>query len=225
MRILILGSVVLAVFLCTSLAQAEGAVGWVSQAEGAASVATAGADPRPAEVKMDIAKEDVLATGPNGTMQVVFRDETILALGADSQLVILDALTLDGDGLFNLRFVQGAVRLLASATATKNADKFQMDLPLGSIGIRGTEFGVRVLPERSTVLLYEGGPVLFSTSGGAANQEACATLTKALDDAQTTLADAKEKNNGVIQSQMKRRISQINDLQTEAGCAPYAKGE
>ncbi|MBU1248588.1 MAG: FecR family protein [Proteobacteria bacterium] len=174
---------------------------------------------------MDIAKEDVLATGPNGTMQVVFRDETILALGADSQLVILDALTLDGDGLFNLRFVQGAVRLLASATATKNADKFQMDLPLGSIGIRGTEFGVRVLPERSTVLLYEGGPVLFSTSGGAANQEACATLTKALDDAQTTLADAKEKNNGVIQSQMKRRISQINDLQTEAGCAPYAKGE
>ncbi|MBU1248587.1 MAG: hypothetical protein KKB70_07815 [Proteobacteria bacterium] len=48
MRILILGSVVLAVFLCTSLAQAEGAVGWVSQAEGAASVATAGADPRPA---------------------------------------------------------------------------------------------------------------------------------------------------------------------------------
>jgi hypothetical protein len=200
-------------------------VGRVSVSSGAASIISCEGQERAASVRMGVDRQDTLATGADGMLQIVLQDETMLALGADSRLVVLDTMDKDGGDLLHLDLVQGALRVLTSPVVASHPDQFRIDSPLGLIGVRGTEFGVRVLPERSTVLLYEGGPVLFTPAAQgpeaeAARADACAKLDAALKDAQTTLQSSKERMNPSIGSKMKRRIDEIETLRAEARCTP-----
>ncbi|TVR95885.1 MAG: hypothetical protein EA406_13140 [Rhodospirillales bacterium] len=88
--------------------------------------------------------DDVLSTGANGALGIVFIDGTVLSLGAGSRIV-LDELVYDpGGGGGNLTFsvVEGVFVFVSGAIAKTGPDAMVIETPVASIGIRGTVFGL-----------------------------------------------------------------------------------
>ncbi len=198
-------------------------VGWISVTSGSASIASDGQE-RPAQPKMPVAAEDTLKTGQDGIMQVIFRDDTLLSISEGSELMVRDAFTPEGEGEFNLSLLKGTARLIASNVASAHSEHFKVETPLGTIGIRGTEFGTLVADDHETVLLYTGGPILVSAKAAdessQAKAELCAKLAKSQMKTETAYASCKARMRAGDASKMKRQLGKIKELQAQYSCAP-----
>lgn len=79
---------------------------------------------------------------------MTLRDETRIALGADSTLT-LDAFVFDdraGQPRLLLRIIRGLVAYVSGQIATHAADAVQLHTPEAIIGVRGTTLVIRVDP-------------------------------------------------------------------------------
>ena len=93
----------------------------------------------------DIYHNEIIETGPESATEFVFLDETKLALGPDSSLV-LDRFIFDpasDTGSFVLTATAGVFRFV-SGKLPKNA--YEIHTPTATIGIRGTVFSFIVIP-------------------------------------------------------------------------------
>lgn len=116
-------------------------------------------------VGSDIFLGDKIHTGPKGLVQILFADNTKMVVGPDSSLTIEDYLLRnDGSaGKFVVDMLTGSFRF-ATGNAPKN--KYQINTPTGTIGIRGTAYDVFVEPDGTTwILLYHGALRFCSNSG------------------------------------------------------------
>ncbi|RXV61218.1 hypothetical protein C6W92_12410 [Roseovarius sp. A46] len=88
---------------------------------------------------------DVIRTGSSGQVQLRFRDETKIAIGSSSELVIETILfdSSDTASNFTVNAVQGAFRFFSG-----NSDKsaYAIRTPNATMGIRGTVFDFTVSP-------------------------------------------------------------------------------
>lgn len=110
------------------------------------------------EVKADVFSGDKIATGPGGSAQVIFRDNTKLVVGPNS-LMTIDAFVFEGDSgrKITLNAAKGAFRFF-----TGNSPKiaYTINTPTATIGVRGTEFDLSVVNtglEKSTRVMQFGG--------------------------------------------------------------------
>lgn len=111
-------------------------------------------------VGADIFLGDLVETGPKGQVQILFADKTKLVVGPRSSLAIQDYLIRnDGSaGKFVVDMLSGTFRF---ATGDAPKDKYEIDTPTGTIGVRGTEFEVFVDLDGVTRILHHKGIVLF----------------------------------------------------------------
>ena len=88
---------------------------------------------------------DVITTGATGQVQVLFQDETRIAIGKNSHLVVESILfdSPDTASEFTVSAVKGAFRFL-SGNSEKSS--YSLRTPNGTMGIRGTEFDFVVSP-------------------------------------------------------------------------------
>lgn len=153
-------------------------VGNVASFEGSATVTRNGAS-QPLKLQDPIFKGDLLRTGTNSTLGVIFDDETTFNLSANSSIEVNEFVYESGGksnaAIFNI--ARGTVAFAANQVA-KTGD-MKIDTPSTSLGIRGTS-GVVEVPEGATpgatgevaVKLYqdEDGRVgrieLFGAGGG-----------------------------------------------------------
>lgn len=198
-------------------------VGWVQEAEGSAGLVEPSGNVRPAAVQAEVMASDTLTTGADGRLQVIFKDKTMIALGGDSRLLVKDVMDLDGGGQYDLEFIQGVARVVTSEVVSANPDKFEMGTPLGTIGIRGTEFGSLVAAGREAHLLYEGGPVLFSdeqilsTDAAELMREACEKLGSARYLTEKVLYSLSSTQMR-LKREMKDQLDEIIQLQEKYRC-------
>ena len=198
-------------------------VGWVQEAEGSANLVEPSGNVRPATVQAEVLAQDTLTTGADGRLQVVFRDKTVIALGADSKLLVKDVMDLEGGGQFNLQFIEGVARVVTSEVVSANPDKFEMETPLGTIGIRGTEFGSLISDGREAHLLYEGGPVLFSDEQILASdaaelmRQACEKLGTARYLTEKVLYSL-SSTQLQLRMEMREQLKEILELQAKYRC-------
>ena len=103
-----------------------------------------------ATVGLEIWESDTLRTGPNGTMGVVFNDDTLLSLGPGSVLVVDKFLFAPRQGKFSivLRMIKGTAVYLSGLISRLAPESAYFETPTASIGIRGTKFVVKVEEER-----------------------------------------------------------------------------
>jgi len=115
-------------------------------------------------VGADIFLGDLVETGPKGQVQILFADKTELVVGPRSSLAIQDYLVRnDGSaGKFIVDMLSGTFRF---ATGDAPKDKYEIDTPTGTIGVRGTEFDVFVALDGVTRILHHKGIVLFRATG------------------------------------------------------------
>jgi hypothetical protein len=122
---------------------------------------------------------DELRTGADARLQVTFRDNTVLTLGENAEVVI-DRYVFNPDqgiGEAVLKAAGGAFRFATGQIKQLKQTKIEVSTPLANIGVRGTEFWGGPLDGKYGVLLLEGevvvstqaGSVTLSTSGQGTN--------------------------------------------------------
>jgi len=102
---------------------------------------------------------DTVSTGENSKMQILLLDETVFTIGSASS-IRLDEFVYDpstSEGKVNADILKGAFRFISGKIAHKRPENMSLDLPAGSIGVRGTFAAGQSEGQRSLVVLL-GGP-------------------------------------------------------------------
>jgi hypothetical protein len=110
-------------------------------------------------VGSDIFIGDRVITDARGLVQIKFSDSTKLVVGPNSALLIEDYLLRnDGSGgKFAINALSGTFRFV---TGGAPKDRYLIETPTGTIGVRGTGFDLNVLADHFSLLLYHGAVVL-----------------------------------------------------------------
>ena len=119
--------------------------GQIKVARGAAWIERQGAR-QPARVGAKVQERDVIATGPDGSVGITFADDTLLSLGPNSSIVIetfaFDPTTQNGSFESSLR--AGTLSAVSGRLVRQSPDAMKVRTPGAILGVRGTEFLVRV---------------------------------------------------------------------------------
>ena len=88
---------------------------------------------------------DVITTGATGRAQLLFRDETRIVVGPNSQLVVERVLFDSSNSAtdFTVGAVEGAFRFFSGKS---NKSAYSIQTPNATMGIRGTQFDFTVSP-------------------------------------------------------------------------------
>ncbi|MDD5671703.1 MAG: FecR family protein [Candidatus Omnitrophica bacterium] len=102
---------------------------------------------------------DQITTGDKGRLQILLLDETVFTIGSNSAMVI-DQFVYDPanhDGEIKAKIVKGTFRFVTGQIAHKKPSRMRVDLPAGSIGVRGTIVAGQVDGMHSFVALMGPG--------------------------------------------------------------------
>jgi len=115
-------------------------IGSVSESQGAVTVV----HPSGAEAMLvtgdPIFQGDVLTTGPDGSVSVIFVDDTVFSLDVDGRMV-MDEMVYDPGtqtGTFNAMVVSGVFSFVSGQVAKTSPDGMMVNTPTATIGIRGS---------------------------------------------------------------------------------------
>lgn len=105
-----------------------------------------GAEKIPAKSGMVIIKSDTLVTGKQGSLGIVFNDNSTLALGSNAifNLTHYEFNVLDKKAGFVGKISRGSIVYLSGLIAKMNADAVRFETPAAVAGIRGTKLAIRV---------------------------------------------------------------------------------
>jgi len=99
-----------------------------------------------AKIGLEIYQNDTLRTGRDGSIGVIFNDDTLLSLGPESILVIDEFVFAPRQGKFSIaiRMLKGTVAYFSGLISKLAPESAHIETPTASIGIRGTRFVARV---------------------------------------------------------------------------------
>ena len=99
-----------------------------------------------AEQSHNLQSGDILITGENSHVGVIFHDGSSLTLKENSFLRINDFVfkPLENKFNFSLKLKKGAALFESGKIGTLSPENFHFEIPEGTIGIRGTKFLVEV---------------------------------------------------------------------------------
>jgi len=132
--------------LCATAVHADEApIGYVKTASGEAFVVTA-TKAVAATAGTPVFQGSRLRTGPQGSLGVTFKDETVMSFGPDTELTVDEYLYAPSQGKLKLgsRLAKGSMNYLSGVIAKLRPDAVTVDTPSGTIGVRGTHFAVKV---------------------------------------------------------------------------------
>lgn len=100
----------------------------------------------PAINGLEIWEKDTLQTSRNGSIGIVFSDDTMLSMGPGSILTIDEFVFAPKQGKFSivLRMLKGTAVYLSGLISKLSPDSAYFKTPTASIGIRGTRFLIKV---------------------------------------------------------------------------------
>lgn len=123
----------------------DGAIGHIKKLSGEASVLRAG-DTQPAALGEALGEADEVMTGPDGSMGIVFADNTVFSIGPNTHLALeefaYNPSTLEGSMLADL--LSGTLAVKTGDLARGSPEAVRLRTPTAILGVRGTRFLVRV---------------------------------------------------------------------------------
>ncbi len=123
-------------------------IGRVKTVSGHASITT-GEHPRTAVVGAPIYLRDIVETPGDGSLGIVFADESRLALGPDTRLTV-DEYVYSPEattGSFVTRMLRGSLLYVSGLIAKLAPESVRVETPAGTVGIRGTRFLLTLVRE------------------------------------------------------------------------------
>lgn len=119
-------------------------------------------------LKSQIFQEDVLKTGNDGQLQIMFTDSTIIRLGRDSEMKIAEYRWQpeQKDGALRTQVKEGTFRVMGGALAKEAPQNFKTETPTATIGIRGSMYAFRSTSDSLSVVFQGGrGIEIFNDHG------------------------------------------------------------
>lgn len=134
----------LALFTACGVAVAQD-VGQIKVAKGDVQLERAGRK-MPVIVGMPVRQADTLLTGADGSVGITFEDNSLLSAGPGSALTIerfaFDSTTHAGQ--FDTSLRRGTLAVISGKLVKQSPDAMRVRTPSSILGVRGTEFVVRV---------------------------------------------------------------------------------
>lgn len=100
----------------------------------------------PVKVGMPVRQSDTLVTGADGAAGITFTDNSLFSVGPNSTLVIdryaFDSTTHRGE--FDASLRKGTLAVVSGKIVKQSPDAMRVRTPSSIMGVRGTEFLVRV---------------------------------------------------------------------------------
>ena len=117
----------------------------VEKASGKVNVLRGGR-PLPLRVGDPLYRQDVVETGPDGSIGITFNDNTVFSTGPNGQLALdefqFDPSTSHGSMLAELR--KGTLTVVSGEIPHGSPGAMKIKTPKAVLGVRGTTFAVRV---------------------------------------------------------------------------------
>ena len=139
-----------------SAAEVEGKI---TQVEGGVDFLKGGKLPA-LQAKLDDVVEvgDVLRTKSLSKAQITFMDNTVLTVSPEARIAIEEYMFDPGQGKRSavLQLFQGLAHVVVSKLYKVAEPDFVIKTNTAVMGVRGTDFGLRILPNSSTILNFEG---------------------------------------------------------------------
>lgn len=141
-------AVVLACVIAGTAFADNAPVGYVKTASGDASVVSAGTQVK-AQPGTPVHQGSILRTGSQSSLGVTFRDETVMSFGPNTELTVEEYLFAPAAGKLKLgsRLARGSMNYVSGVIAKLQPEAVTVATPSGTIGVRGTQFVVRVSEE------------------------------------------------------------------------------
>jgi len=100
----------------------------------------------PAPVGATVHARDTVKTGPDGSVGITFKDNSLLSAGPNSELVIerfvFDSTTHKGE--FDTALKKGTLAVVSGKIVKQSPEAMRVKTPAAIMGVRGTEFVVKV---------------------------------------------------------------------------------
>ncbi|WP_170785078.1 FecR family protein [Ruegeria lacuscaerulensis] len=126
---------------------------------------TRGGKSQPLQAGMDVASGDSISTDGNGLVQLVFVDETKIAIGPNASMV-LDVTMLRGNRKaksFAVQALGGSFRFISGKSKKR---VYSIKTPTATMAVRGTTFDMWVIPGAQSAMLVLEGTVHMCGNGG-----------------------------------------------------------
>ena len=145
-------------------------VGRLATVQGDAKVVRGG-EPIKARAGMEVHLGDLIQTGDEGRVKLMFRDGTVLNVGDDSRLKVTRFLYDPSGGTREggVELVRGTVRAWVTKLRMKK-NRFEVQTPTAVAGVRGTHFAVRETKKTGAQIVVFGGEVAVRSSTGLAGE-------------------------------------------------------
>lgn len=160
-----LGALLGALAMCAPVAWAQpsAAIGRISLAIGEAY--RVGPDGQRATLQVGDAlhEQDRLVTGANALLMVMFVDQARLSLRADTE-VLIRHYRIDPAGAatqLDMELVRGTVRQISGEAARRQPERYRLNTPIATIGVRGTDFLARASASKVETYVHEGTIVVL----------------------------------------------------------------
>lgn len=123
-------------------------IGYIKTVSGEGYVISAGAKVK-AQPGTPVFEGSQLKTGPKSTLGVTFKDETVMSFGPDTELTVDEYLYAPSQGKLKLgsKLAKGSMNYVSGVIAKLQPDAVSVTTPTGTIGVRGTQFVVKVEEE------------------------------------------------------------------------------
>ncbi|NMB74770.1 MAG: FecR domain-containing protein [Myxococcales bacterium] len=139
-------------------------VGFVAGAKGEARIVRGEAS-LPAAIGSEVLERDTLRTGPGGRLRVLLSDDSVLSLGANSELRIVEHLFQEGQRRTRLDLSGGLVRSLVQKMVSGRPADFEVRTGNVVSGVRGTEFVIQRMDGGARIAVLSG-EVEYLSDGG-----------------------------------------------------------
>ncbi len=141
----------------------ESPVGAIEDVKGDAVIIRADGSQEPAMIGTPIYQGDVIETSGNGAANIVFLDETSMAVSENARFAI-NEYTFDPSnesGTTNFSVLRGVFVFTSGLIGREDPDDVEIETPVGSIGIRGTVIAGNIKPGgESEITVLEGAIVI-----------------------------------------------------------------
>ncbi len=123
------------------------AVGQVIKKKGKTFVISNKDKKRNLDVGSEIFVGDRVYTGVNGFIRLNMIDEAKIDLRCNSEMLIEDYQLLRGGNRSVIYLIKGSVKKITGSIGKMAEDIYEMHTPLATVGVRGTEYAIRVLQQ------------------------------------------------------------------------------
>jgi len=120
-------------------------VGNVKTLKGTASIIR-NKTPFEAKSGTELFLNDSLKTGADSSISVVFKDDTLVSIGPNSELLINEFNFSPAEGKFSfvVRLLKGTSAYVSGIIGKLSPQNVRFETPVANIGIRGTKFAVKL---------------------------------------------------------------------------------